>query len=393
MNELRMYVEHLFQGKVLTAENIELKEEIYGNLVARYEDLLAQGVAEEEALRRTKESITNVDDVLAGEEDADTVSAHTATQISGVQEESSVQDDQAAVPEAGVAACGSPAGVVASGPTPPGIDGAPMAADGQASATPATKRKVWPWVVGGCAAAALLAVLGAGLVGGFVVDEATDEDVHSTQANGGASGQSDPARPAGPQGSAGTSGGGVAFDVEDAGVTFDADGTPRIDGERAGEPLTSVVEAAPSDLTPFIDMAIKKDDAVEVTELLAALPMGAQVADLDVTRGEDVLSFAFREVPEAYEGDAVDLALAYDATALFCVFPEVNTIEITVTEQDEPNEEDYYTFTRASAEQMYGVSLDRTIVNDAGWVQLKDDNLYQHDFADRLVETANKAWR
>ena len=30
MNELRMYVEHLFEGKVLTSENIELKEEIYG---------------------------------------------------------------------------------------------------------------------------------------------------------------------------------------------------------------------------------------------------------------------------------------------------------------------------------------------------------------------------
>ena len=31
MNELRMYVEHLFEGKVLTPENIELKEEIYGS--------------------------------------------------------------------------------------------------------------------------------------------------------------------------------------------------------------------------------------------------------------------------------------------------------------------------------------------------------------------------
>lgn len=28
MNELRMYVEHLFEGKVMTAELIELKEEI-----------------------------------------------------------------------------------------------------------------------------------------------------------------------------------------------------------------------------------------------------------------------------------------------------------------------------------------------------------------------------
>ena len=44
MNELRMYVEHLFEGKVLTPENIELKEEIYGNLVARYEDLIAEGL-------------------------------------------------------------------------------------------------------------------------------------------------------------------------------------------------------------------------------------------------------------------------------------------------------------------------------------------------------------
>lgn len=73
MNELRMYVEHLFEGRVLTAENIELKEEIYGNMVARYEDLLEDGLSAEEALRRTKESFTSVDDVLA-EEGAEHVS-------------------------------------------------------------------------------------------------------------------------------------------------------------------------------------------------------------------------------------------------------------------------------------------------------------------------------
>ena len=68
MNELRMYVEHLFEGKVLTAENIELKEEIYGNLVARFEDYVAAGMSREEALAKTKASITSVDDVLAGED-------------------------------------------------------------------------------------------------------------------------------------------------------------------------------------------------------------------------------------------------------------------------------------------------------------------------------------
>ena len=64
MNELRMYVEHLFEGKVLTPENIELKEEIYGNLVARYEDLIASGLDESDALAQTKESMTSIDDVI-----------------------------------------------------------------------------------------------------------------------------------------------------------------------------------------------------------------------------------------------------------------------------------------------------------------------------------------
>ena len=64
MNELRMYVEHLFEGKVLTPENIELKEEIYGNLVARYEDLIASGLDESEAIAQTKESMTSIDDVI-----------------------------------------------------------------------------------------------------------------------------------------------------------------------------------------------------------------------------------------------------------------------------------------------------------------------------------------
>ena len=54
MNELRMYVEHLFEGRVLTAEMIELKEEIYGNLVARYEDYVAGGMGRSRGARAGK---------------------------------------------------------------------------------------------------------------------------------------------------------------------------------------------------------------------------------------------------------------------------------------------------------------------------------------------------
>ena len=69
MNELRMYVEHLFEGKVLTSSTIELKEEIYGNLVARYEDLIDGGASPEEALSLTKQSMTSIDDVVVEEDE------------------------------------------------------------------------------------------------------------------------------------------------------------------------------------------------------------------------------------------------------------------------------------------------------------------------------------
>lgn len=102
MNELRMYVERLFEGKVLTAENIELKEEIYGNLMARYEGLLAEGVDEREALRRTKESMTSVEEMLdapksnCGDEDvAPIASAHgdSRAQETGTRDEDIASSD------------------------------------------------------------------------------------------------------------------------------------------------------------------------------------------------------------------------------------------------------------------------------------------------------------
>ncbi|OUO31577.1 hypothetical protein B5F85_10010, partial [Olsenella sp. An293] len=64
-----MHVEHLFEGRTLDAETIELKEEIYGNLVARYDDYVAQGMSAEEAYRRTCEAVTSVDDVMGEKDD------------------------------------------------------------------------------------------------------------------------------------------------------------------------------------------------------------------------------------------------------------------------------------------------------------------------------------
>ncbi len=54
---------------MLTSSTIELKEEIYGNLVARYEDLIEGGASPEEALALTKQSMTSIDDVIVEEDE------------------------------------------------------------------------------------------------------------------------------------------------------------------------------------------------------------------------------------------------------------------------------------------------------------------------------------
>ncbi len=57
MDELRVYVDALFARRGDTAENREMKEEIYGNLAARRDDLIAQGVPEAEAVRRQSRTV------------------------------------------------------------------------------------------------------------------------------------------------------------------------------------------------------------------------------------------------------------------------------------------------------------------------------------------------
>lgn len=64
MDELRAYVDALFAHRGDTPENRDLKEEIYGNLAARRDDLIAQGVPEAEAVRAAKAQLPSLDGVL-----------------------------------------------------------------------------------------------------------------------------------------------------------------------------------------------------------------------------------------------------------------------------------------------------------------------------------------
>lgn len=387
MNELRMYVEHLFEGRVLTPENIELKEEIYGNLVARYEDLLADGVDEAEALRRTKESMASVDDVLDGDaSDGDDAAVATSG-------ESPVEDAPAADmgDAAASAATGEPADQteVHAGPTPIVDEGAPAASD-PSSVQPASKNRTWVKVL--IAVLAALAVLGVGFAGCSLLfglralDDFNEGQSTAVFTSNGSEG-SNPSRGNGAKGP----GSQPAASAKNREIFVDESGQVWLDGEPGDALAEEVVNAGYDTVSQYLDTELS--DATAVEGLLHALPLGEYATDIDVTKGVGVLSLAYRELPETYDGDSVDAALAYDVTAMLCAMPLVNEIQVTVTESDEPLDESYYVFTRDNVQGCYGVRLDDVMVNEAGWGQIKEDNLYRRKFIDNMVKAAEREWR
>lgn len=376
MNELRMYVEHLFEGKVLTPENIELKEEIYGNLVARYEDLIAEGVSEEEALEHTKQSMSSlveIDEDMASD-DPSTISSAAAQAEGAAQADSFVQTEESTQPDVTLAD-----GTKVIPVSDVEVSGEQAVPEPQPEKTLDTG-KVLKY---GLIAFALIVLLGIGakLMLGCVDDAAErGEDQASVV-------QVDPSPS--PQGSSNSQG--ADANAADNAITVDENGRAWMEGEPGDELLAAVVGATYSDATPYVDT--KLEDAATVETLLHTLPLGDLATDIDVTKGSGVLSLAYREVPEAYDGDSVDVTLAYNVAVLFSTMPLVNEIQVTVAEQGEPMDESYYVFTRDDVQGAYGVMLSREMVNESGWRQIKDDHLYARKFAERLVEKAEREWR
>lgn len=382
MNELRMYVEHLFEGRVLTPENIELKEEIYGNLVARYEDLLADGVDEAEALRRTKESMASVDDVLDGDVSDDDDAAVAASGEAQTEEAPAANmgdaTASAATTSQGAAEAVEPGATCPGGPTPVTEPGA--ATLHSQPEQPVKRRRVWPLVL--VSIVAIILLLGIGLAScslmagvGALTQNASvsvnEDGVHVEDGNN--------VVDVSPNG-------GVSVYSEDSGIVVEPDGTVILDGEVGDELIRSVVNSSYNDVATYVGKGF--DDVDSLNALIFNLPMGEWAANLDVTRGNGVLRFDYVRVPSYFEGASVDAALAYNVTALFCAVPDAQKIQVTVSESDEVNEHECYVFNRATVEEMYGVPLNADMVNEAGWKQLKNDNLYKHDFAERMLDRA-----
>lgn len=389
MNELRMYVELLFEGKVLTADAIELKEEIYGNLVARYEDLLAEGVSEAEALRRTKESMTSIDDVL--EEPVSMAgSAEQTLSVDGASGERDVAGTAAGAADAAAGAAAAHEGVAASAVT----DAARAGASGAASAAP----------VGAVSCEdGTTAVVPDGAVlrdGGMTApiadgarwhgdgDAAGTSDGATVRENGAASAATEsPVAPSSHRARTGLSkttkiviavlvgllclgGLGMWVFVELFGIDEAVESRVEAVEDRVEDKVTGAVEGVlgsvgndasaeldqsilavdPAVLAGYVGLSVA--DANQLTGLIAALPLGADYAQ-SVTGGAagDTVSFELTNIPDALDDDAVERVLAFDAMALFTVLPEVSQVQIGVQEQgDSAAERDFYVFDRETME-------------------------------------------
>ena len=405
MNEIRMYVEHLFEGRMLTAENIELKEEIYGNLVARYEDYVAGGMDPAEALEKTKASMSSIDDVIEGVDDVrETARADNGDAAKADTAETTV------LPNAAVAKGSLPAQPgtvgetvampVAGAPLPPAgfegeVDEDVASVSSSANAAVSKGKRTRNIIIAAAAGFALFVVVGVGLINALRIDRVEDRadsavtevqnSGQSTTNGGTASGQQ--SGQANGQSNSGQGNGASARNKE---VVVDADGTVWVDGELGDDIAVAVVNAQPGDISLYAET--DPSDAANVESLIRLLPMSEWATDIDVTLGVDVLGFAYREVPDGYDGDSIDLALSYNTMALFCSMPLLNEVRVTVTEADDPMDEDYYVFTRDNTQSRFGVMLSADMMNEAGWHQLKEDNLYNRKFAENMVDAAEREW-
>ncbi len=61
MIDLQKYVDGLFRHQRLTPEVQDLKEEILSNMLAKRDDLIAQGLSAERAAEKAKESLSEID--------------------------------------------------------------------------------------------------------------------------------------------------------------------------------------------------------------------------------------------------------------------------------------------------------------------------------------------
>lgn len=392
MNELRMYVEHLFEGRVLTQESIELKEEIYGNLVARYEDYVAGGMSEAEALEKTKASFTSIEDVFKESGEAEDSNAGEAASAQAGESGAASWNAGAAQAAPGADGMGS-AAKTAQMPRP---EGAPVPPDGvgaedqatagtQAASKTRSPRKIWPFVVGGVLAAfILLAIVGTAVFG--LIDEADVGEPSSTaqsitQNNSAATDASQGA--ANGQDSSSTGGGASNQTYDDLDDQREYEATKAVDDAIAVHSIDT--------LKSYTGNSLPDQGFFE------HLPLSMYVSSTGSEQGGSAsYNVYYAGVSDDIDGDGVDRALVYNAVAAFSVYPELQTINFTVQDADDTaHDANVYSFNRDTLEHAFDNASGGAITqlnsslyeSQESWDQVRDYVTRNH-FYDRQTDLA-----
>lgn len=383
MNELRMYVEHLFEGRVLTAEMIELKEEIYGNLVARYEDYVAGGMGEAEALAQAKASITSIDDVLAGEGDDAFEGA-----VSSASEDAEPTAVHASDDDAGESTCEE--GAATEGAAATVVQPAPATA----STADASDHKS-PWLKILAVAAAIIAVILVATVLWNVVLEPTGdqledtvEDVVDATVAGGA-GQTDNGDN---QGTGGGSGAGANTNTSDT-PTF-SDPEDQREYEATMAVLDEIDAHDPTTLQAYTG------DSQPSSVFFENLPLGSYVsADETGSINAGTFEVYYVNVSEDIDGDAIDRAIVYNAAAAFSAYPNLQRLNVVVHEAyDEHHDADVYAFDRSQLERAFANASGDAVTqfnsslfeSEASWDVVRQQ-IDRHDFCDHQMDMAERS--
>ena len=392
MNELRMYVEHLFEGRVLTQESIELKEEIYGNLVARYEDYVAGGMSEAEALEKTKASFTSIEDVFKESGEAEDSNAGEAASAEAGENGSASWIGGATQAASGAGGMGS-AAETAQMPRPEGAPVPPdgVGAEGQATAgthaAPKTRspRKVWPFVVGGVLAAfILLAIVGTAVFG--LIGEANVGEPSSTAQS---ITQSDSAATDANQGTAN------GQDNSNAGGGSSSQTYDDLDDQREYEATKAVDDAIRAH---SIDtLRSYTGNSLPDQGFFEHLPLSMYVSSTGSEQGSSAsYNVYYAGVSDDIDGGGVDRALVYNAVAAFSVYPELQTINFTVQDADDTaHDANVYSFNRDTLERAFDNASGGAITqlnsslyeSQESWDQVRDYVTRNH-FYDRQTDLA-----
>lgn len=392
MNELRMYVEHLFEGRVLTQESIELKEEIYGNLVARYEDYVAGGMSEAEALEKTKASFTSIEDVFKESGEVEDSSAGEAASAQAGENGAASWNAGAAQAAPGADGMGSAAETAQmlrpeGAPVPPDGVGAEDQAAAGTQAAPKTRslRKIWPFVVGGVLAAfILLAIVGTAVFG--LIDEADVGEPSSTaqsitQGNSAATDASQGA--ASGQDSSNTGGGASNQTYGDLDDQREYEATKAVDDAIAAHSIDT--------LKSYTGNSLPDQGFFE------HLPLSMYVSSTGSEQGSSAsYNVYYAGVSDDIDGDGVDRALVYNAVAAFSVYPELQTINFTVQDADDTaHDANVYSFNRDTLEHAFDNASGGAITqlnsslyeSQESWGQVRDYVTRNH-FYDRQTDLA-----